>query len=55
MREAVSSTIAAIIAAAAGVVRLVICKASPLNVKGVRLKMRSADLVAIVRKGRELE
>jgi prevent-host-death family protein len=28
-------------------------KASPLDVKGVRLKVSAADLVAIVRKGRE--
>lgn len=28
-------------------------KASPLDVKGVRLKVPVADLVAIVRKGRE--
>ncbi len=28
-------------------------KASPLDVKGVKLKVPTADLVAIVRKGRE--
>jgi prevent-host-death family protein len=28
-------------------------KASPLDVKGVKLKVSAADLVAIVRKGRE--
>jgi antitoxin (DNA-binding transcriptional repressor) of toxin-antitoxin stability system len=28
-------------------------KASPLDVKGVRLKVRAAELVAIVRKGHE--
>ncbi len=28
-------------------------KASPLDVKGVRLRVSAADLVAIVRKGRE--
>jgi prevent-host-death family protein len=28
-------------------------KASPLDVKGVRLRVSSADLVAIVREGRE--
>ena len=29
------------------------CKASPLDVKGVKLEVSAADLVAIVRKGRE--